>query len=124
MKLQGKPKQQIEQLAKMLPVGRELRLVKIGMLEDTSPGVLQSVKQVSQEVIKKGGGNLPDKRPGEKKEYTPPMVTLEFSNGQPIDIVLEDITNIKMGIGSISLIFDWGEIQIHEYSNNYNRTGS
>lgn len=114
MKLSGdKPKQKVEQLASLLPLGKQ---VQVSFSKHTDTATLVSCSLATQASIKALGGNVPDKRKNEAgKEYTPPCVTLEFNNGTSywFHIVLQDI-DIMIKIGGLEIILPSATIVIKE----------
>lgn len=111
MKLAGeKPKDKAALLARMLPVGKQVR-VTLGKLPPNET-TLKAVYLNSQKAIKDGGGIVPDKVNGK----TPAIVTLELFDGDKteyLDLVLDSI-DYTLGIGKYILGFSWGNIVIEE----------
>lgn len=109
MKLEGKPKEQVEKLKSLLPVGKVVR-VQFSKHQDTVR--LLDVKLATQKEIKDNGGNLPDKRRGEDgKDYTPAICSIVLESSV-LDIVLEDIDDIYLMGNGARLQFQWGNLEI------------
>lgn len=111
MKLAGeKPKQKVELLASMLPIGKDV-IIELGELPPNYT-TLEKVYLSSQKAIKAGGGNIPEKKDGK----TPAIATLELFDGNKreyIDLELDAI-DYSLGIGKWVLDFKWGQIVIKE----------
>lgn len=106
MKLEGRPKDQIQQLAKMLPVGKD---VQVSFSKHSAPAKLLEVKLARLADLP----NKSEKRPGEGgKEKSPTYVTLVFDSFI-FDIVLEDFEIYQL-VGGIKFIGKWGDITIKE----------
>jgi hypothetical protein len=109
MKLEGKPKEQIEKLKTLLPIGKMVR-VQFSKHEDTTK--LLDVMLATQDAIKKGGGNVPPKRlNADGKEVTPAVVSIILESST-LDIVLEDIDDIYLMGNGARLTFQWGNLEI------------
>lgn len=108
MKLEGKPKEQVQKLIGSLPVGKLVN-VTLGKHRDTTR--LLQVKLATQKEIKNNGGNLPDKVAGEDgKDHTPAICSIFFESFI-LDVVLEDI-DLNTLIGGARFTFPWGTIEI------------
>lgn len=106
MKLEGRPKDQIQQLAKMLPVGKD---VQVSFSKHSAPAKLLEVKLARLADLP----NKSEKRPGEGgKEKSPTYVTLVFDSFI-FDIVLEDFEIYQL-VGGIKFIGTEVEVTVEE----------
>lgn len=109
MKLEGTPKEQVEKLKSLLPIGK---VVRVQFSKHSDVTRLVDVKLATQKEIKDNGGNLPDKRRGEdNKDYTPALCSIVLESSV-LDIVLEDIDDIYITGSGARLKFQWGNLEI------------
>lgn len=99
-----KPKEQVKKLAELLQPYTNVPLsVKFG--KHISEGVLETVALARQ-------ADMPNK-PEKRDNKTPPCLSLGFRAGEEtftFQIVIEDISDVVLGLGKIKIVMDWGEV--------------